>query len=76
MKEESQVSAIERYLKTGHPISPRIALSLYGCMRLASRIDELRKRGLPIVTKIIRANGKKWAEYSLVVPAEEEHRVA
>jgi len=41
-----------------------IALSKYGCFRLASRINNLRSDGYKIVTRMIsNPDGKQFAEY-------------
>ena len=47
-------------------ITPLEALALYGCMRLAPRIQELKLQGHEIVTTIERRNGKKFARYTLI----------
>ena len=42
------------------------ALNRFQCFRLASRINDLRNRGLRIVTeKILTATGKRVASYKL-----------
>jgi len=60
----TQVEAILDWLQT-RPITPQEALQSIGCMRLASRIDELRKQGFVIVTEMVRKNGKEYAKYHL-----------
>ena len=47
------------------PLTQLEALRKYGCMRLPSRIDELRKAGHPITTQMITHNRKRIARYSL-----------
>lgn len=42
------------------------ALTLFGCGRLAARIDDLRKLGHNIITEDESKNGKTWARYHLV----------
>ena len=44
----TQCDQILDHLKTFGSITPLEALSEYGCMRLASRITDLRKDGYPI----------------------------
>jgi hypothetical protein len=46
-------------------ITPLEALHNFGCFRLASRINELRKEGYEIKTTMVEQNGKMFAEYSL-----------
>ena len=48
------------------PVTPMDALLKARCMRLASRIDELRKHGYQIHTKMIEVGDKKYAEYNLI----------
>lgn len=61
----TQNAAILKHLKR-KSITPIDALELYGCLRLAARIDNLRKQGHDIKTTVIRnSNGKRFARYSL-----------
>lgn len=66
----TQSDEILRDLELGYRITPRFALTRYGCMRLGARIYDLRKRGHDIrrtlVTGINR-HGKptRYAEYFL-----------
>jgi len=60
----TQTQAILQWLEKG-PITPQDALQHIGCMRLASRIDELRKEGHVITTEMVRSNGKEHARYHL-----------
>ena len=46
----SQASRILSHLKR-RPITPLQALDLYGCMRLAARVADLRERGHKIITE-------------------------
>jgi hypothetical protein len=52
---------------TRGPISPLQALSRYGVMRLAARIDELRSKGHKITTSIVERKGKKFAQYRMAL---------
>ena len=66
----SQRAQIADYLNRGNFITSIMALNLFGCARLASRIDELRQAGMPIETHwmaIRNRNGKtvRIAEYRL-----------
>ncbi|MCI2049018.1 MAG: helix-turn-helix domain-containing protein [Lachnospiraceae bacterium] len=47
---EKQTDQIEKHLHTYGSITPIVALNAYGCMRLASRIFDLRSQGMKIVT--------------------------
>lgn len=62
---ESQVKAIKRDLKAGRKITPLQALKDYGCMRLASRIADLRAAGMRIKSKMVFAYPVKYAQYQL-----------
>lgn len=62
----TQNQQIKSYLEKGKSITPIDALNKFGCFRLASRINELRKDGLNIATKIVTKEGKTYASYRLV----------
>ena len=63
---ESQCKQIAEWLNAGKSITQLDALYHFGCMRLASRICDLRERGMNIVTeKIVTTNGKIVASYNL-----------
>lgn len=52
---------------TRQPIDPLTALTKFGCLRLAARINDLRNAGHIIVTTTKELpNGKKVAQYSLL----------
>ncbi len=54
------------HLKDGEPITSLDALQRYGCMRLASRISELKRKGIPIKSRFIKTKkGKQVKEYWL-----------
>jgi hypothetical protein len=61
----SQKTAILRHMRTQGPITPLLALKLYQSFRLASRIEELRRDGWLINSRLISKNGKRFSEYSL-----------
>lgn len=48
------------------PITPLEALSKYGCLRLAARINDLRKDGHNIVSTMMYFGEKKFALYQLM----------
>lgn len=60
-----QTSEILIHLIDHEKITPMEALNKYGCFRLASRINDLRREGHDIKTKMVESNGKRFAEYSL-----------
>lgn len=62
----SQNDKIIKHLQKGRSLTPLQALDRYGCMRLASRIGELRDRGYKIVSNRVKRGGKVYAEYRLI----------
>ena len=64
----SQNNRIAEHLHKGLTITSLEALKLFGCMRLASRIHDLRERGENIIVeRISLPNGKSVAQYRLAV---------
>ena len=66
----SQTDAIRAHLESGQDLTPLDALDLYGCFRLAARIDDLRAEGLDIETIIERRGRKRYARYKLRGPVQ------
>ena len=67
MSKQSQNQQILEYLEEGNTITPIEALNLFRCMRLASRINDLRRDGHIIATDIIQSdNNKRWARYRIL----------
>lgn len=62
MNTTSQNAAIKADLLEGKQITQLYALNAYGCMRLASRIFDLRDAGLPVKTAISQGD-KRYAVY-------------
>ena len=71
INEESNATQCNRildHMKKGLTITSLEALQMFGCMRLASRIHDLRVRGENIIVEKIKlANGKSVAQYKLAV---------
>lgn len=59
----SQTDDIYLHLYSHGSITAYQSLRLYGCMRLAARIRELRKEGHHIITLMIEDKGKRYAKY-------------
>ena len=59
---ESQCKRILAYLLNGSRITSLEALRLFGCMRLASRISDLRKIKFK-ATRVETTTGKRVAQY-------------
>ena len=65
MNRVSQNQKILEYLKTHDYISPLDALNEFGCLRLASRVCDLKKQGYDIKTEIFYGKDKRFAKYRL-----------
>jgi hypothetical protein len=62
---DSQTKQIKKHLDEGNSITAFEALQLYGCLRLASRMYDLRKSGYVFIKEMIDVgNGKRVAEYT------------
>jgi hypothetical protein len=62
----SQTEAILGHLKRGHMLTAHNALRLFGTLRLAARIAELRARGHDVLSEPIKLpSGKRVAGYWL-----------
>lgn len=63
---DSQNRAILAYLRSGKRLTQILALELFGCMRLPSRIHDLKKAGITIKDQYIKLiNNKRVKEYWL-----------
>ena len=66
---QSQTAQILRYLRAGESLTAIDALNMFGCLRLAARMDDIKKILLPneaIVREWVKtATGKRVAKYSL-----------
>ena len=70
MDNESQCKMILFWLKDHKVITAKIARQLCGCERLAARVHDLRRKGIPIETKTKTYINKaghlvRYAEYRL-----------
>jgi biotin operon repressor len=61
----TQTQQILKYLQSGNKITGMDALQLFGCFRLAARVQELREIGYEVKSQLIKINGKRIAEYWL-----------
>lgn len=66
----TQCERIIEYIKTEGSITQLDALREFGCMRLASRVSELRKAGVPIVKELEHSKNRygekiSYARYRL-----------
>jgi hypothetical protein len=58
---KNQTNRILRYLRTGRGLTAISALTRFGCMRLAARIEEMRQEGIKVRSRTLRRNGKRFA---------------
>jgi hypothetical protein len=65
-KVKTQQEQIQKHLESGKKITAVMAYEKFGCLRLASRIFNLKKAGLPIITEMVTKNGSTFASYQLV----------
>ena len=73
----TQIENIIDYIETEGSITPLDALREFGCMRLASRISELKKLGYPVISKMETAKNRRgepvrYARYSFKGVNEDE----
>lgn len=66
----TQCDRVLRYMKDFGEIDTMTAIRELGCMRLASRISELKRNGHPIVRRMAKGKNRygesvSWAVYSL-----------
>lgn len=59
----TQTRQIRRHLLKHNSITPYEALRLFGCMRLAARIWDLKKTGFSVVKHMVRRGEKSFAKY-------------
>ena len=66
----TQCEKVLRHLEDYGSIDSRTAMSEYGIMRLASRISDLKRDGVPITKKMVKSKNRfgepvSYAAYSL-----------
>lgn len=62
----SQNDRIAAWLRAGRSITALEALNMFGCFRLASRISDLRRKGMDIESgRITTSTGKLVASYRM-----------
>jgi len=66
MKKPSHVQQIEAALKAGEKLTGLDILNRFHCLNYKGRIHDLRRKGLPIHTQMVKLeNGKEIAQYSI-----------
>ena len=71
-KQPSQLDQILAALENGDSLTALDALEDFGCSRLASRISDLKRRGVPIASRMVTRRNRygrlcRVAEYYLEV---------
>ena len=66
----TQSERVLRHLQDYQTITSAEAMQEYGIMRLASRVNDLRKDGVPIVTEVVTGCNRygertRWARYRM-----------
>jgi hypothetical protein len=61
---KSQTQRIKTYLLSGKKLTALSALKLFGCFRLASRVNEIKSE-YKVTVEMIRVRGKRIARYSI-----------
>jgi len=67
MRTDSQNALIKGWLMNGRSLTTLEALNMFGCFRLAARIENLRTQGMDIHTEIVEINDKRVARYSIKI---------
>lgn len=62
----TQNAQILHHMRYRGSVTPYVALTRYGCMRLAARIRDLKDEGHVINSVMVHRNGRRYAAYSLV----------
>lgn len=61
----SQNVKILKHLMNRKTLNPIQAMTMFGCMRLAARIKNLRNAGYVIISETINKNGKRFSQYRM-----------
>lgn len=69
---ESQCNKVLHFIETEGSITPLDALREFGCMRLASRVSDLKRKGYPITREMETAKNRygepiRYARYRMGV---------
>lgn len=59
----TQTQAIQKHLEDGNSITALEELNMFGCLRLASRIYDIKQNKINIVKEMIGERGKSFASY-------------
>jgi len=70
---KTQCQEILAHLKRGDSLNPMQALNMYGCFRLASRINDLKNQGHSIDGIMIKRGKKSYKSYCLNFKPEQRN---
>lgn len=74
---KSQNKQIKEYLNHGNKLTSLDAFNMFGCMRLASRINDLKNEGMQIGSKtIVAMNGKRYSQYYAISPEGNKNQMS
>lgn len=59
----NQTQQIRVHLMKHNSITPLEALRRFGCMRLAARIEELRRTGFSVQSAMVSRKGRRYCRY-------------
>ena len=67
---ESQCNKVLHFIETEGSITPLDALREFGCMRLASRVSDLKRKGYPITREMEKTKNRygetiRYARYRM-----------
>ena len=70
MNKDTQKLKILRHIEDYGSITQMDAIMDYGIMRLASRVNDLRRDGVPIITEVVTGKNRygeptRWARYRM-----------
>ena len=69
---QSQENRILDHLESGQRLDPMLALRLFGCWALSSRIADLNRQGHNIKKIMVKANGKTYADYYMATTVDSK----
>ena len=65
---KTQADIIKAHLMTGRSIDIWQSIHEYHITALSQRIGNLKRKGLPVKSVMVKENGKRFARYSLDMP--------
>jgi len=72
---KTQAAIIKAHLMTGQTIDIWQSIHEYHITALSQRIGNLKRKGLPVKSVMVKENGKRFARYSLDTPTTNTDEV-